>query len=84
MSIGSPKVRLAHNQLNAALSVAVFLASATRTQHKDRLIGNELKFHRRITPGYRRGYEFAPAAIDSDIRGRPHAAARLVWAHRKQ
>lgn len=69
MSVVSPKLRLVQNQLNDVFGMAMFLASAERTQHKDRLIGHELEFHRRLTPGYRKSYEFAAAAIDPDIRG---------------
>ena len=64
MSVLSPKVRLVQNPLNDVLSVAMFLASAERTQHKDQLIGHDLEFHRRLTSGYRKGYELAAAAID--------------------
>jgi len=46
MSVLSPKVRLVQNQLNDVLSVAMFLASAERTQHKDQSIGHDLEFHR--------------------------------------
>ena len=69
MSVVSPKVRLVQHQLNDIFSVPMILVPAIRTQDRYRLISNELEFHHRLTSDYRKGHEFATAAIDPDIRG---------------
>ena len=69
MSVVSPKVFLRQDQLNDFLSVAMFLATAERTNDEDGLIGSEFKFNRLLAPRYGKGDELTAAAIEARIQG---------------